>query len=73
MQLSLALTLALTLALALALALAPRMAPAHARQREPEGRCPAQRAAKAKRSVCRGREDYGWGWAGGVTKSDADR
>ena len=48
------------------------MAPAHARQREPEGRSPAQRAAKATRSVCRDREDYGWGWAGGVTKTDAD-
>ena len=25
-------------------------------------------AGKAKRSECRAREDYGWGWAGGVTK-----
>ena len=37
----------------------------HPRQREPEGRSPAQRAAKAKRSDRRGREDYGWGRAGG--------
>ena len=46
--------------------------PTHPRQREPEGRSPAQRAAKATRSVCRGREDYGWGWAGGVTKTGTD-
>ena len=45
-----------------------RPPPLHPRQREPEGRSPAQSAAKAKRSVGRGREDYGWGWAGGVTK-----
>ena len=29
------------------------------RQREPAGRSPAQSAAKAERSECRGREDYG--------------
>jgi hypothetical protein len=34
------------------------------RQREPEGRSPARSAGKAKRSACRAREDYGWGWAG---------
>jgi hypothetical protein len=38
------------------------------RQREPEGRSPAQRAGKAKRSERRAREDYGWGRAGGVTR-----
>ena len=38
------------------------------RQREPERRSPAQSAGKAERSECRAREDYGWGWAGGVTK-----
>jgi len=38
------------------------------RQREPAGRSPAQRAAKRERSDARGREDYGWGWAGGVAK-----
>ena len=38
------------------------------RQREPERRSPAQRAGKAERSDRRAREDYGWGWAGGVTK-----
>ena len=31
-------------------------------------RSPAQRAAKPKRSARRGREDYGWGRAGGVIK-----
>ena len=40
------------------------------RQREPEGRSPAQSAGKAKRSDRRAREDYGWGWAGGVIKPD---
>ena len=38
------------------------------RQREPERRSTAQRAGKAERSDRRAREDYGWGWAGGVTK-----
>ena len=42
--------------------------PPHARQREPAGRSPTPSAAKAKRSERRGREDYGWGRAGGVTK-----
>ena len=41
------------------------------RQREPEGRSPAQRAGKAKRSDRRAREDYGRGWAGGVTNTGA--
>jgi hypothetical protein len=41
--------------------------PNSSRQREPAGRSPAQRAGKAERSECRAREDYGWGWAGGVT------
>ncbi len=40
------------------------------RQREPEGRSPARSAGKAERSDCRAREDYGWGWAGGVIKPD---
>ena len=39
------------------------------RQREPEGRSPAQRAGKAKRSDRRAREDYGRGRAGGVTNT----
>ena len=50
-----------------------RTAPKHhpqdsRRQREPEGRSPAQSAGKAEQRECRAREDYGWGWAGGVTK-----
>ncbi|MGB7477402.1 MAG: hypothetical protein WBM26_14385, partial [Polyangiales bacterium] len=62
----------------LTLALALTLTPAHARQREPEGRSPAQRAAKDKRSDGRGGtlltrvrviQDYGWGRAGGVTKT----
>jgi len=40
----------------------------HARQRKPAGRSPAQSVAKPAQSARRGREDYGWGWAGGVTK-----
>ncbi len=40
------------------------------RQREPERRSPAQSAGKAERSDRRAREDYGWGWAGGITKPD---
>ncbi len=38
------------------------------RQRKPEGRSPAQSAAKPAQSARRGREDYGRGWAGGVIK-----
>jgi len=34
----------------------------------PKGEARRECAAKAKRSAGRGREDYGWGWAGGVTK-----
>ena len=34
----------------------------------PKGEARRECAAKAKRSDCRGREDYGWGWAGGVIK-----
>ena len=34
----------------------------------PKGEARRERAAKPKRSDGRGREDYGWGWAGGVTK-----
>ena len=34
----------------------------------PKGEARRTRAAKAKRSDRRAREDYGWGWAGGVTK-----
>ncbi len=45
-----------------------KTAPSHARKREPEGRSPARSAGKAKRRACRAREDYGWGWAGGVIK-----
>ena len=41
------------------------------RQRELEGRSPAQSAGKAKRSDRRAREDYGRGWAGGVTNTGA--
>ena len=32
-----------------------------------EGEARRECAAKPKRSAGRGREDYGWGWAGGVT------
>ena len=46
----------------------PPTSPTGRRQREPEGRSPARSAGKAERSECRAREDYGWGWAGGVTK-----
>jgi hypothetical protein len=34
----------------------------------PKGEARRECAAKDKRSAGRGREDYGWGWAGGVTK-----
>jgi len=34
----------------------------------PQGEARRESAAKAERSDCRGREDYGWGWVGGVTK-----
>jgi len=34
----------------------------------PQGEARRECAAKPKRSAGRGREDYGWGWAGGVTK-----
>jgi len=34
----------------------------------PKGEARRECAAKPKRSAGRGREDYGWGWAGGVTK-----
>ena len=34
----------------------------------PKGEARRERAAKPKQSAGRGREDYGWGWAGGVTK-----
>ena len=34
----------------------------------PKGEARRECAGKAKRSACRAREDYGWGWAGGVTK-----
>ena len=36
----------------------------------PKGEARRERAGKAERSDCRAREDYGWGWAGGVTKPD---
>ena len=36
----------------------------------PKGEARRECAGKAKRSECRAREDYGWGWAGGVTKPD---
>ncbi len=32
----------------------------------------AKGAGKAERSERRAREDYGWGWAGGVTKTSTD-
>ena len=38
----------------------------------PKGEARRECAAKAERSNCRGREDYGWGWAGGVTKLTLD-
>ncbi len=41
-----------------------RQAAARARRAKPG----AKGAGKAERSACRAREDYGWGWAGGVTK-----
>ena len=34
----------------------------------PKGEARRERAGKAERSDRRAREDYGWGWAGGVTK-----
>jgi len=34
----------------------------------PKGEARRERAAKRERSEARGREDYGWGWAGGITK-----
>ena len=34
----------------------------------PKGEARRERAGKAQRSDRRAREDYGWGWAGGVTK-----
>jgi hypothetical protein len=34
----------------------------------PKGEARRECAARPKRSVGRGREDYGWGWVGGVTK-----
>jgi len=34
----------------------------------PKGEARRERAGKAERSECRAREDYGWGWAGGVIK-----
>ncbi len=34
----------------------------------PKGEARRERAGKAERSECRAREDYGWGWAGGVNK-----
>jgi hypothetical protein len=34
----------------------------------PKGEARRECAAKAKRSAGRGREDYGWGLAGGITK-----
>ncbi len=36
----------------------------------PQGEARRERAGKAKRSDRRAREDYGWGWAGGVIKPD---
>ena len=36
----------------------------------PKGEARREGAGKAERSECRAREDYGWGWAGGVTKPD---
>ncbi len=41
-----------------------QQAAARARRAKPG----AEGAGKAERSECRAREDYGWGWAGGVTK-----
>jgi len=34
----------------------------------PKGEARRECAAKRERNEARGREDYGWGWAGGVTK-----
>jgi len=34
----------------------------------PKGEARRECAAKSKHSAGRGREDYGWGWAGGVTR-----
>jgi len=34
----------------------------------PQGEARRECAGKAEQSECRAREDYGWGWAGGVTK-----
>ncbi len=34
----------------------------------PQGEARRECAGKAERSDCRGREDYGWGWAGGANK-----
>ena len=34
----------------------------------PQGEARRECAGKAERSECRAREDYGWGWAGGVIK-----
>jgi hypothetical protein len=34
----------------------------------PKGEARRECAAKDERSAGRGREDYGWGWAGGVTR-----
>jgi len=34
----------------------------------PKGEARRECAAKPARSAGRGREDYGWGWAGGVTR-----
>ena len=34
----------------------------------PQGEARRECAGKAKRSDRRAREEYGWGWAGGVTK-----
>ena len=36
----------------------------------PKGEARRECAGKAERSECRAREDYGWGWAGGVIKPD---
>ena len=38
----------------------------------PQGEARRERAGKAKRSECRAREDYGWGWAGGEIKNGTD-
>ena len=52
------------------LALTPAPPPQDMRgSASPKGEARRERAAKPKRSAGRGREDYGWGWAGGVTKN----